>query len=59
MRKLLLFIAGLLYFVGGVYAQLDTLKYRISLTDKFASSYRVDRPEEFLSQKAIARREKQ
>lgn len=37
----------------------DTIKYRISLTDKAATAYSLDRPEEFLSEKAIARRRKQ
>lgn len=40
-------------------AQPDTLKYRISLTDKAATTYSFSRPEEFLSKKAIARRQKQ
>lgn len=40
-------------------AQQDTLKYRISLTDKAATTYSFSRPEEFLSKKSIARRQKQ
>ena len=37
----------------------DTLKYRISLTDKAATTYSIDKPEEFLSAKSIARRQRQ
>lgn len=40
-------------------AQSDTLKYRISLTDKAQTTYSPDRPEEFLSPKALARRARQ
>lgn len=40
-------------------AQQDTLKYRISLKDKAATTYSLKHPEAFLSEKAIARREKQ
>lgn len=43
----------------GVSAQQDTLKYRISLTDKAATTYSLSRPQEYLSPKAIARRQKQ
>lgn len=39
--------------------QVDTLKYRVSLTDKNGSPYSIDKPEDFLSSKAIERREKQ
>lgn len=41
------------------FAKQDTLKYRISLTDKAETTYSLDRPEEFLSEKAIARRVRQ
>jgi subtilisin family serine protease len=40
-------------------AKQDTLKYRISLTDKVETTYSLQRPEEFLSGKAIARRARQ
>lgn len=40
-------------------AQTDTLKYRISLTDKAATTYSLQRPQEFLSEKSIARRMRQ
>ena len=57
MRKLIL--GALLLATTGVSAQQDTLKYRISLRDKAATTYSLDRPEEFLSKKAIERRQKQ
>lgn len=40
-------------------AKQDTLKYRVSLTDKLATTYSLQRPEEFLSEKALARRARQ
>lgn len=43
----------------GTSAQQDTLKYRISLKDKAVTTYSLSRPEQFLSEKAIARRVKQ
>ena len=57
MRKLIL--GALLLATTGVSAQQDTLKYRISIRDKAATTYSLDRPEEFLSKKAIERRQKQ
>ena len=36
-----------------------TYKYRVTLTDKKATEHSVRRPEEFLSQKALERRERQ
>lgn len=57
MRKLIL--AALLLSTIGASAQQDTLKYRISLRDKAPTTYSLDRPEEFLSKKAIERRQKQ
>ena len=42
-----------------VSAKQDTLKYRISLTDKTETTYSLERPEEFLSGKAIDRRVRQ
>lgn len=58
MRKLLSLFA-LALFATGASAQQDTLKYRISLKDKAATEYSLDRPEQFLSEKAIERRRKQ
>ena len=40
-------------------AQQDTLKYRICLKDKAATEYSLQRPEEFLSAKALERRHRQ
>ena len=40
-------------------AQQDTLKYRICLKDKAATEYSLQRPEEFLSEKALERRRRQ
>ena len=58
MKKLIAF-AAFVCFVAGASAQQDTLKYRISLKDKAATTYSLDHPEAFLSEKAIARRQKQ
>ena len=52
MKKLI--FAALLLSAIGASAQQDTLKYRINLTDKAVTDYALDRPEEFLSKKAIA-----
>ena len=56
MRKRLIILSVLALFVAGASAQQDTLKYRISLRDKAATVYSLERPEQFLSEKAIARR---
>ncbi|HIZ32910.1 MAG TPA: S8 family serine peptidase [Candidatus Bacteroides merdigallinarum] len=40
-------------------AQSDTLKYRVNLRDKAQTEYSLDRPEEFLSPKALERRARQ
>lgn len=37
----------------------DTLKYRISLTDKAATTYSLKKPEKYLSKKSVERRKKQ
>lgn len=39
--------------------QRDSLMYRIRLTDKAATTYSLDHPEQFLSDKALARRSRQ
>ena len=57
MKKALLIT--LICVTVNAFAQQDTLKYRISLTDKAGTTYSLDRPEEFLSEKAIARRTRQ
>lgn len=54
-----LFLLALTLFAAGAHAQQDTLKYRISLKDKAATVHSLDHPEAFLSEKAIARRQKQ
>ena len=43
----------------GVQAQSDTLKYRVCLRDKAQTEYSLQRPEEFLSPKALERRARQ
>lgn len=58
MKKLFAFMAFALLAVGAS-AQQDTLKYRISLKDKAATTYSLAHPEAFLSEKAIIRRQKQ
>ncbi len=59
MKRLISIFALLLTVVSFSYAQVDTLKYRISLSDKLASEYSIHKPEQFLSVKAIERRKKQ
>ena len=60
--KRLVLAALILTTVVGASAQFtstDTLKYRISLTDKAATTYSIQQPEEFLSRKSIDRRLRQ
>ena len=57
MKKIILL--ALAFIAIGASAQQDTLKYRISLTDKAKTTYSLTRPEAFLSAKAIVRRQKQ
>lgn len=60
MKKLVLLLLFVLVVIGAsAKAKQDTLKYRISLKDKAATTYSLNRPEEFLSAKALARRKKQ
>ena len=59
MGKRLIILSALVLFVASASAQQDTLKYRISLRDKAATVYSLEHPEQFLSEKAIARRQKQ
>ena len=59
MGKRLIVFATVVLLAASSWAQQDTLKYRISLKDKTATAYSLERPEQFLSQKAIARRRKQ
>lgn len=58
MRKLFFLLLFTLAAVSAS-ARQDTLKYRISLTDKAATAFSLEHPEAFLSEKAIARRRKQ
>lgn len=57
MKSILLFFACLT-FAFSTQAQ-DTLKYRISLTDKAETEYSLKKPQKFLSKKAIERRKRQ
>lgn len=50
MKKLALI--ALVFVALGASAQQDTLKYRISLKDKAATTYSLDHPEKFLSEKS-------
>jgi len=49
----------LLIIAIGASAQEYDYKFRLSLTDKGQTKYSIEKPQEFLSQKAIERREKQ
>ena len=57
--KRLVLLSAFVLFAAGASAQQDTLKYRISLKDKAATTYSLEHPEAFLSEKAIERRRKQ
>ena len=61
MKKFIVLILALNMYLG-VFAQFtpgDTLKYRISLKDKAATDYSLQKPEKYLSIKSIERRKKQ
>ncbi len=58
MRKITL-LFSLLITVSAVHSQDYNYKFRLMLKDKGKTSYTIDRPEEFLSAKAIERRTKQ
>lgn len=61
MKKFVLIVLALNVALG-VAAQFtpsDTLKYRISLKNKAATTYSLDKPEEYLSLKSIERRKRQ
>ena len=58
MKKFIVLILALNMYLG-VFAQFtpgDTLKYRISLKDKAATDYSLQKPEKYLSKKSIERR---
>lgn len=53
--RLILFFS--IFFISSfTYAQIGVDQYLVEFTDKNSSNYSIDRPEEFLSQKAIERR---
>lgn len=56
---LLLLVLGLSLQAWAQFTESDSLKYRISLRDKAATRYALERPQEFLSEQAIARRSRQ
>lgn len=56
-RKIVLLL-GMLACTLLVPAQ-ESYKFRVQLTDKNPTVYSLDRPEEFLSEKALQRRERQ
>ena len=61
MKKLVLLVFALNICLG-TFAQFtpeDTLKYRISLKDKAATDYSLQKPEMYLSKKSIERRQRQ
>lgn len=60
MKKLLtLCVVWLACYAGAQTVEGDTLKYRINLRDKAATTYKLSEPEAFLSAKAIERRQRQ
>ena len=61
MKKLVLLVFALNICLG-TFAQFtpgDSLKYRISLKDKAATDYSLQKPEMYLSKKSIERRKRQ
>ncbi len=59
MRRRLIILSALVLLAASASAQQDTLKYRISLRNKAATAYSLERPEQFLSRQAVERRQKQ
>ena len=61
MHRTLLTILPLLFLFFDCFAQQDTIKnyYWVQFSDKAGTIYSIDKPEEFLSQKAIERRDNQ
>ncbi|MBK5719299.1 S8 family serine peptidase [Dysgonomonas sp. Marseille-P4677] len=49
----------LLFIVSALFAQSYNYKFRLTLKDKGQTAYTIDKPSEFLSSKAIERRQKQ
>ena len=58
MNKTLICVVFLVMLALPSIAQ-KTYKYRVSLTDKMGSEYSIERPEEFLSSRALERRNRQ
>jgi len=56
--RLVISIFVIAAFFNSSFAQISPKHYLVNLTDKKHSSYSIDRPEEFLSERAIARRVK-
>ena len=61
MKKLVLLVFALNICLGtfAQFTPVDTLKYRISLKDKAATDYSLQKPEMYLSKKSIERRKRQ
>lgn len=61
MKKFLLlaFVLNVFLSASAQFTSTDTLKYRISLTDKKATDYFLRKPGKFLSKKSIERRKRQ
>lgn len=57
--KISLIITSLLLFTTGLFAQENTNVYWIQLTDKTNNNYELSQPEQFLSPKALQRRDNQ
>lgn len=58
--KHLKYISLLLLLLGCVYTQAqENYKYRVHFTDKFKTAFSLDKPEEYLSERALQRRTKQ
>ena len=53
----ILFVSML--FAGTLFAGNPLYRYRVMLADKQATTYSLSKPQEFLSQKALERRERQ
>lgn len=61
MKKLITFLifTVVAFRLSAQFTPSDTLKYRISLKDKAATEYSLQKPEKYLSKKSIERRRKQ
>ncbi|MDR3057017.1 MAG: S8 family serine peptidase [Prevotella sp.] len=58
MKKITL-LFGLLIAASGIFSQEYNYKFRLTLKDKGKTSYSVDKPEKFLTPKALERRQRQ